>query len=63
MDFGENMRKIRKAKGLRQVDIANEMITCQSYISSIETGRVVPTQRFRKLFCLLYEDVETVETK
>lgn len=65
MSIGENMRRLRKEKGMRQVDVANDMAISQSYISSVECGKTVPTSRYVKLFCLLYKVDESsiVETE
>lgn len=65
MSIGENLRKIRKEMGMRQVDVANDMEISQSYISSVECGKTMPTPRFVKLFCLLYKADENsiVETE
>lgn len=54
MNFAGYMKEIRKQRGLRQSDVARDMLTVQSYISSIETGKTVPTPRFQKLFFVLY---------
>lgn len=54
MSIGENIKKMRKEKGLNQKDIAKEMEATQSYISQIENGKTIPNKRFIKLFCLQY---------
>ena len=35
MSLGKTLRQIRKDKGLKQVDVAKELETSQSYISQI----------------------------
>jgi transcriptional regulator with XRE-family HTH domain len=54
MSLGKTLRQIRKDKGLKQVDVAKELETSQSYISQIENDQTIPTKRFLKLFCLQY---------
>ncbi len=54
MNIGKKMKLIRAEKRLRQIDMAREMETTQSYISQVETGTVIPNARFIKLFCLQY---------
>lgn len=39
---------------MKQIEVAKDLETCQSYISMVENGRTVPTARFIKLFCLQY---------
>ena len=56
MDFGARMKEIRKLKGLKQADVAKDMLTSQSYISAVETGQEAATPRFQKMFWLLYAD-------
>lgn len=53
--IGEQLRKIRQEKGLKQIDIARDLEISQSYISLVENGKTIPTKRFLKLFCLQYE--------
>lgn len=55
MNIGENIKRIRKEKGMKQSDIARDMQISQSYISQVENGKTIPTSRFIKLFCLQYE--------
>ncbi len=52
--MGEIFKKVRKDNRLKQVDIAKELQTSQSYISQIENNQTIPTKRFIKLFCLQY---------
>lgn len=54
MDFGECLKAMRKERGLTPKDVADEMLVQQSYISSIEAGKTIPTERFQKLFFLTY---------
>ena len=54
MNTGEKIKKIRKERGMKQIEVAKDLETCQSYISMVENGRTVPTARFIKLFCLQY---------
>ena len=53
--IGEQIRKIRKEKGLKQRNVAKELEVSQSYISLVENGKTIPTKRFVKLFCLQYK--------
>lgn len=53
--IGEQIRKIRQEKGLKQKDVAKELEISQSYISLVENGKTIPTKRFLKLFCLQYK--------
>lgn len=43
MALGENIRKTRKAKGLTQRDLADQIKSDASYINRLETGRVNPS--------------------
>lgn len=54
MNIGKKMKLIRIERGLKQIDMAREMETTQSYISQVENGVVIPNARFVKLFCLQY---------
>ena len=54
MNIGKKMKLIRVEKGLKQIDMAREMETTQSYISQVENGVIIPNARFIKLFCLQY---------
>lgn len=54
MNIGKKMKLIRIEKGLKQIDMAREMETTQSYISQVENGVTIPNARFIKLFCLQY---------
>jgi transcriptional regulator with XRE-family HTH domain len=54
MSIGENIKKIRKEKGLKQKDMASDMEVVQSYISQVENNKTTPTPKFIKLFCLQY---------
>lgn len=38
--FGANLKKVRKAKGISQEDLANELGFSQSHIVKIELGQV-----------------------
>ncbi|HLL61164.1 MAG TPA: helix-turn-helix transcriptional regulator [Candidatus Nitrosocosmicus sp.] len=38
-EFGQNLRKIRKQKGLMQIDVAVATDLHRTYISRIETGK------------------------
>ena len=41
--LGENMKKIRLAKGMTQGDICRKLEVDRAYISNIENGRMNPT--------------------
>ena len=41
--LGENLNKIRKAKGISQGDIARTLGVSRGYISNIENGKTNPT--------------------
>ncbi len=43
--IGEQIQRIRKAKGISQVDLARASRLAQSFISSVESGRKSPTVR------------------
>lgn len=55
INIGEQIKKIRQEKSLKQIDIARDLEVSQSYISLVENGKTIPTRRFLKLFCLQYE--------
>jgi len=42
-DFGDNFRKIRKARGMTQDLVAEKASLSTSYISDVERGRANPT--------------------
>ncbi|MDK9866735.1 helix-turn-helix domain-containing protein [Staphylococcus sp. IPLA37010] len=39
MNIGDNIKKIRKEKGLKQTDFATQLNISQSYLSDLENGR------------------------
>lgn len=43
MNIGTAIKDLRKQKGLKQTDFANQCGLSQSYLSSIEKGRKEPT--------------------
>ena len=45
MRFGENLKELRKAAGLTQEKLAEEVSVSTEYISRIETGRFHPSFR------------------
>lgn len=48
--FRENLRKFRKAKGYRQIQLSLMLGLSQDYISEVERGRVTPPlKRFFKI--------------
>jgi len=42
MTFGKRLRELRKAKGMTQMDLANEVGINFTYLSKLETGVVPP---------------------
>jgi transcriptional regulator with XRE-family HTH domain len=43
MDFGKKVRKLRKDRGLKQVDLAKVLGCSVDHIQSIESGRRKPS--------------------
>lgn len=41
--FGQNMKRIRTAKGITQGDISRALKVARSFISNIENGKANPT--------------------
>jgi transcriptional regulator with XRE-family HTH domain len=41
--LGENIKKMRLSRGLKQTEVANSVFTSQNHISQIEAGRVNPS--------------------
>ena len=45
MNFGEKIRKIRKEKGLSQLDLAKKLgYVSNSYIADVEAGKFIPSK-------------------
>ena len=44
MRFNENLKKLRKEKGLTQKKLANEIYVSRTLITKYETGVVFPTK-------------------
>lgn len=51
MTFGQRLRELRKAKGMTQMDLANEVGINFTYLSKLETG-VVPPPREKTIMAL-----------
>jgi len=43
MDFAENLRTMRTARNLTQVQLADKAMTSPAFISHMETGKMLPT--------------------
>ncbi len=41
--LGENLKKIRTAKDITQIEIANKLNVNRSFVSNIENGKTNPT--------------------
>ena len=48
LKLGENIRRIRKEKGLSQVQLACKIIVANSYICSLEMGKATPSMKTLK---------------
>ena len=44
MKFNENLKKLRKAKGITQKKLASEIYVSRTLITKYETGVVFPTE-------------------
>jgi len=59
--LGQNIRKIRKAKGMSQGDISRALSMDRGYISSIENGHKNPTittlEKIAKALSVKLEDL------
>ena len=61
MTFGQRLRELRRAKGMTQMDLANEIGINFTYLSKLETG-VVPPPREKTILALARElDADTDE--
>lgn len=50
-DFGENIRKLRKSKGLSQENLANAIGKTPATIARYETGKIIPNAEQISLIC------------
>lgn len=50
--IGQRLKEIRKEEKLTQIDFAKRLLISQSYLSSIETGNEIPTDKLLKIACL-----------
>ena len=55
MTFGENLRSIRKQKGITQTDLADRMGVLQKDISRWENGQRTPTLHFLRELCIVLD--------
>lgn len=43
MDFGHNLRTMRAARNLTQIELAEAAMTSQVFVSAIELGKMLPS--------------------
>lgn len=48
-NFGKNLARLRKARGLSQRELATALETSQSHINNLETGDGDPSWRFARI--------------
>lgn len=50
--IGSRIKILRKSEGLTQKDFSKKLLISQSYLSGLENGNEIPTNKFIKLICL-----------
>lgn len=50
--LGNRIKTLRKSEGLTQKDFSKRLLISQSYLSGLENGNEIPTNKFIKLICL-----------
>ncbi len=51
-ELGKQIRTLRKSEGLTQKDFSKRLLISQSYLSGLENGTEIPTDKLLKLICL-----------
>lgn len=51
-EFGFRIKSLRKNEGLTQKEFANKLFISQSYLSGIEKGNIIITDKLFRLICL-----------
>ena len=50
--ISNRIKSLRKVEGLTQKEFANRLLVSQSYLSGLENGNEIPTNKLTKLICL-----------
>ena len=50
-EFGENIKKYRKIKGLKQENLARALNTTTATISRLENGKIIPNAKEISIIC------------